>query len=53
MLRLQKRAVRLDPPMPGQGKLLAIFSLLAWAVAILAGRLLAYTCKYLMWDSSC
>jgi hypothetical protein len=35
------------------GRLLALFSLLVWAGAIVSGRLLAYTCKYLLAGSPC
>jgi hypothetical protein len=53
MVRLRNRVVRSDQATPGSGKLIAILSLLVWAGAITAGRLLAYTCKFLMWDSRC
>ena len=35
------------------GKMLAIVSLIFWISAIVAGRLLAYTCTYLMADLQC
>lgn len=35
------------------GRLCAVFSLGLWAIAITAGRFLAYTCTYLMADSTC
>jgi hypothetical protein len=53
MLQLRKRAVLPGQTAPGQATMLAALSLLVWAVAILSGRLLAYTCKFLMWDSPC
>ena len=46
---------RLDGPDPAAGntRLLATVSLLGWAGAIAAGRLLAYTCSRLMVDEMC
>ena len=38
---------------PGKVKLLAVASLVLWAAAITAGRLLAYTCTRLTVDLSC
>jgi hypothetical protein len=37
----------------GRQKLIALASLALWAVAIFSGRLLAYTCIYLLADSKC
>jgi hypothetical protein len=34
-------------------KVIAVLSLLVWAVAIIAGRFLAYTCRYLLADLPC
>ena len=50
---LRRRVVRTDKPVSGQGKMIAAFSLLVWIGAIVSGRLLAYTCKYLLWDIKC
>jgi len=35
------------------GKVLAVLSLMFWIGAIVAGRLLAYTCTWLMVDVQC
>jgi hypothetical protein len=53
MLRLQNKVVRPGQSSPGHGRTQAVASLLVWAGAILSGRLLAYTCKFLMWESPC
>ena len=50
---LRHRVVRSDKPPSSQGKTIAALSLLVWAGAIVAGRLLAYTCKYLLGDMRC
>jgi len=50
---LRGRVVRAKGSASGQGKLVAALSLLVWAGAIVSGRLLAYTCKYLMADLKC
>jgi len=52
MSRLRRRVVPEDSP-PPNAKVLAALSLIVWAGAIVAGRLLAYTCKYLLGDLSC
>jgi len=53
MLWLRRNVVR-EPESPSsKGRLIAVFSLLVWAGAIVAGRLLAYTCKFLMVDFPC
>jgi hypothetical protein len=33
--------------------MIAVFSLLVWAGAVVSGRLLAYTCRYLLADITC
>jgi hypothetical protein len=49
MLLIRKRVV-----IEGQsGKAMAIVSLVVWTAAIVAGRLLAYTCIWLMADFKC
>lgn len=53
MKSIQRRVVRSDKPPSAQGKLMAALSLLVWAGAIVSGRLLAYTCKYLLGDIPC
>lgn len=50
---LRGRAVRSGKTPSQQVKTIAILSLLVWAGAIVSGRLLAYTCKYLLWDVRC
>ena len=52
MSRLRRRVVPEDSP-PPNAKVLAALSLIVWAGAIVSGRLLAYTCKYLLGDLSC
>jgi len=37
-----------EKPVPRPGRMLAVYSLTCWAVAIAAGRLLAYTYRHLM-----
>jgi hypothetical protein len=49
---LRRNVVQEDSP-TSKGKALAALSLLVWALAIIAGRLLAYTCKFLMVDFPC
>ena len=49
MLLIRNRVIRSGL----EGKALAVVSLVLWTVAIVAGRLLAYTCKYLLADSTC
>jgi hypothetical protein len=53
MTWLQRRVVRPGKVPSGQGKAIAVLSLLMWAGAIVSGRLLAYTCTYLLWDIRC
>ena len=49
MMLIRNRVIR-----DGQdGRMLAIVSLIFWISAIVAGRLLAYTCTYLMADLQC
>jgi hypothetical protein len=50
---LRKRVVPQDAPTSGNGKVMAALSLIVWAGAIVSGRLLAYTCKYLLGDLTC
>jgi len=52
MSRLRRRVVPEDSQ-PPNAKVLAALSLIVWAGAIVSGRLLAYTCKYLLGDLSC
>jgi len=52
-VRMIQKRVYSDPqldqkPVPREGRKLAIASLVCWAGAITAGRLLAYTYRYLM-----
>lgn len=47
------RAVDADGDVASATKRLAAASLAAWAVAITAGRLLAYTCTWLTFESRC
>ena len=49
MIMLRTRAIREGQ----QPRALAVVSLILWAGAIVAGRLLAYTCTYLLADSTC
>ena len=44
---------RTDSGMPFKGRTLAIWSLVLWAGVITAGRLLAYTCNYLVYGVPC
>jgi hypothetical protein len=53
MLRTTLRRVREGSTISRSTKLLAAGSLLAWAAAIAAGRLLAYTCTRLTVDVTC
>ena len=53
MSRIRSRIVRPGVLPSGKGRLLAVLSLLVWAGAIVSGRLLAYTCKYLLADIPC
>ena len=53
MNRIRHRVVRSDKLPSGQGKMMAAFSLLVWAGAIVSGRLLAYTCTHLLGDIKC
>ena len=43
MSRLRRRVVPEETPASQQGKVMAAFSLIVWAGAIVSGRLLAYT----------
>jgi hypothetical protein len=53
MLRATLRRVHEDLTMSRRTKLLAAASLVVWAAAIVAGRLLAYTCTRLFVDTPC
>ena len=53
MSRLRRRVVPEETPASPQGKVMAALSLIVWAGAIVSGRLLAYTCKYLLGDLPC
>ena len=53
ILRATLRRVRESVPIAGTTKLLAVVSLILWAAAIAAGRLLAYTCSRLTVDTLC
>jgi hypothetical protein len=53
ILRTLLRRVRAGSPTAGHTRLLAAVSLVVWAAAIAAGRLLAYTCTRLTVDISC
>jgi hypothetical protein len=50
---LRKNVVAPDDASRSSGRALALLSLLVWATAIVSGRLLAYTCRYLMADIPC
>jgi len=50
---LRKRVVPEDTLKSEDGKVVAALSLIVWAGAIVSGRLLAYTCKYLLGDLTC
>jgi hypothetical protein len=52
MVWLRRHVVSTDAVTP-KGKLIAVLSLLMWVGAIFAGRLLAYTCTYLMAGFTC
>jgi hypothetical protein len=45
--RLEEAAV------PAKGRMLAVWSLILWFAVITAGRLLAYTCSYLVYGVPC
>ena len=53
ILRTTLRRIRGTSPMSGSTKVLAALSLIVWAGAIAAGRLLAYTCNRLTVDFPC
>jgi len=50
---VRRRAFPRDPNLPGNVRAMAVLSLLVWAGAIVSGRLLAYTCKFLLVDMKC
>jgi hypothetical protein len=57
-LQRLKRQVFDDSSLPpaamlARGKMLAVWSLVLWAGVITAGRLLAYTCSYLLYEVPC
>jgi hypothetical protein len=53
ILRTTLRRIRGTSAISGSTKVLAALSLMAWAGAIAAGRLLAYTCTRMTVDSLC
>ena len=53
MSHLRRKVVPEEAPASPQGKVIAVVSLIVWAGAIVSGRLLAYTCKYLLGDLQC
>ena len=53
MVWLRRRVVRNEESISARVKIIAVLSLLMWIVAIVSGRLLAYTCRMLMKDSPC
>ncbi len=53
ILRVTLRRIREGPTISGGTKVLAAVSLVVWAAAIAAGRLLAYTCTRLLVDIPC
>ena len=52
MSKLRKNVVATNK-LSRNAKALAVLSLLVWGVAIISGRLLAYTCRYLLADLRC
>jgi hypothetical protein len=50
---VRRRVFPGDATLTRHVKAMAALSLLVWAGAIVAGRLLAYTCKYLLGDMTC
>jgi hypothetical protein len=52
MIWLRRHVVR-DGLLSGRSKAAAALSLLVWTGAIVSGRLLAYTCRWLMADLAC
>jgi len=52
MTRIRRGVVPADTPAL-KGKVMAALSLIVWAGAIVSGRLLAYTCTYLLGDIKC
>jgi hypothetical protein len=53
MSRVRKKVFPKEEALPGNAKGMAALSLLSWAGAITAGRLLAYTCTHLLGDIKC
>jgi hypothetical protein len=53
MVKLGRNVVKASKWPPSKTRLIAALSLLMWAGAIVAGRFLAYTCKYIMAGSPC
>ena len=53
LMRWLRRNVVQGESLSTRGKVIAGLSLFVWAGAIIAGRLLAYTCKFLMKDFPC
>ena len=50
---LRNNVVAPDNTARPNARIMALLSLLVWAGAIVSGRLLAYTCRFLMADSPC
>jgi hypothetical protein len=53
MSRVRRKVFPREESLTGNAKGMAALSLLAWAGAITAGRLLAYTCTHLLGDIKC
>ena len=50
---LRRNVVAPGDPSRINGRMIAVLSLLVWAGAVVSGRLLAYTCRYLLADITC
>ena len=53
MVWLRRNIVRVVGPMTPKGRIIAALSILCWVGAIISGRLLAYTCHWLMAGTRC
>ena len=53
MVQMRRRVFPKDEALPRNATVMAGLSLMVWPGAIFAGRLLAYTCTYLMRDMKC
>jgi hypothetical protein len=53
ILRVVLKAIRMGAAVESRTRMLAVLSLVAWAAAIAAGRLLAYTCTRLTVEFGC